>query len=343
MRVGVLINDFDSLVPSQTTALFAHSLGGKAITTKIGETVEAFVFGVGDLGVDEQGDIVAHVRRPSATVPDVAQQVLALRQTTPETLALHTLDVILIRTNPARDPRAWAHDGALQLMAQLRHRGVAVYNDPDGLRLAGTKLFSAALPAHVSPRTLISANRDELEQFVRSSTTSSVVKPARGTRGNDVFKLAPDAQNVRAILDVLLRQGFVIAQAFVPEAVDGDTRVVVLDGEIMEHNGKAAAIRRVPHASDFRSNIAAGGSAHAAEISPAMRQVTRDIAPTLRRLGLRLVGLDFIGPVVCEVNVFSTGGFADASRFAGHDFATDALVALLQPPVARESSAEPIL
>ena len=42
-----------------------------------------------------------------------------------------------------------------------------------------------------------------------------------------------------------------------------------------------------------------------------------------RSAGLRLVGLDFLGDKLCEVNVFSTGGLRDAEKFTGKPFAAD--------------------
>lgn len=323
MRVGILVNDFASIAPSQSTAVFAHRLHGMGH--------RGFVFGVTDLGIDSDGP-VANARTPSPTAADVTEQVRHLKAADATRLRLDSLDTILVRTNPARDARPWAHDGALQMMTQARARGVYVVNDPDGLRAAGSKLFAGALPPHVSPPTLVSADRAALEAFVCELPNGSVVKPALGTRGNDVFKLTPDTPNLRVILDVLLRQGFVVAQEFVPEARNGDTRVLVLDGHVLERGDAVAAVQRVPHGRDFRSNIHAGGTATPGKVTPAMRRVVRDIAPTLDALGLRLVGLDFIGDVVCEVNVYSTGGFADAELFTGVDFAAIALDALLQRP-----------
>ena len=48
--------------------------------------------------------------------------------------------------------------------------------------------------------------------------------------------------------------------------------------------------------------------------------MTAAIGPQLARHGLFLVGLDFIGDVVCEINVHSPGGFPDFERFSGKPF-----------------------
>ncbi len=340
MRAAVIVNEFETLVPSQATAMLIYALA---------EVVdEAYVLGVADLGVAGDGGLTASARRvpgpggrdPAQAGPiamdAVAVCIAELGQVAPCALPLADCDAILIRTNPARDGRSWAHDGALELLDQLHHRGVQVVNRPDGLRAAGSKLFLAALPAWTRPATLISADRAALEGFVRDAGGPTVVKPVRGTRGADVFKLTPDAVNVRVTLDVLLRQGFVMAQGFVPAAVDGDTRVIVLDGEILTIDGVAAAIRRVPSAKDFRSNLHTGGHAEPATLSDGMRAAVAAIGPLLCARGIRLAGLDFLGDLVCEVNVFATGGFRDAERFGQRPFIRHTVATLLAPaPPAR--------
>jgi glutathione synthase len=322
VRVGFLINDFDSLVPSQTTAMMMDA------ACTLGH--EPLVFGVAELGVDVSGHIVASARTWSGPSSSLSENVAAVHAATPARVAVDSLDAVLIRTNPARDPRQWAHDAALQLMARARDLGVTVRNDPDGLRDAGSKVLLATLPASIRPATLLSCDRAELVAFVRDAPGPTVLKPARGTRGADVFRLEPDSSNLAVVVDVLLRQGFVVAQEFVPEAVGGDTRVVVLDGAPLERDGHVCAIRRLPAGGDFRSNLHAGGTAAPAEVTPGMLEAIATLAPTLRSWGLRLVGLDFLGDKLCEINAFSTGGFRDAERFSGQPFTRLAVEALLE-------------
>lgn len=321
MKIGVLVNEFTTLVPRQSTAAIAHRAARLAH--------EVWAFGVADLSVAVNGRVEARARACNPTLPDVAQQVHHLCTAEPEDIGLQDLDLILIRTNPARDHRDWAHTAALQLLAQVRNRGTVVANDPDGLREAGSKLFLSQLPAWTKPRTIISANAARLERFVREAQGPTVLKPASGTRGEEVFKLRPESENLRAILGVLARKGLVVAQDFVPAAVEGDVRVIVLDGDVLEIDGRCAAIRRVPNKSDFRSNIHAGGRAEPGVVTTEMRAATQAIGEILVRKGIRLAGLDFLGGVICEANVFSTGGFVDAERFFDRPFLDHTIEALL--------------
>lgn len=323
MRIGLLINEFETLVPDQATAMIAHE------AVQLGHDVS--IFGVADVGVNELGIPVAIARR-GKNERSVAAVVEAARNAHGHAQLLAGFDRILIRTNPARDGRAWAHEAALQLASRVRAGGTPVINDPDGLRDAGTKLFLAELPEWTRPRTIVSASRVTLAEFVRASDGPTVLKPVKGTRGDDVFKVERDSTNLNVILDVLTRQGLVMAQAFVPEAVHGDTRVVVLDGEVLRVDGDPLAIHRIPGESEFRSNIHAGGRAAPGTVTPEMERVVEAVGPILMAKGIRLAGLDFLGALLCEVNVFSTGGFGDAERFFGRPFLRPALERLLENP-----------
>lgn len=324
MRIGFLINEFVTLKPTQTTAMMIHECA------RLGH--ETLVFGVGELGIRPDGYTVANARLANPSAESVQEQVAHVCSTHSTAVELDELDAILIRTNPARDERRWAHEGALQLLAGVRDRGTPVINDPDGLRNTGSKVFLCELPEWTRPRTAVSANSAALIHFVRDAPGPTVLKPATGTRGADVFKLRPDSENLNAIVDVLLRQGLVIAQDFVPEAIHGDTRVVVLDGDVLAINGNDLAIERIPAQSEFRSNIHLGGRAAPRTVTPGMRKVVSSVGPILMEHGIRLAGLDFLGDVLCEVNVYSTGGFRAAELFSGLAFVRYTLSILLGNP-----------
>jgi glutathione synthase len=53
-----------------------------------------------------------------------------------------------------------------------------------------------------------------------------------------------------------------------------------------------------------------------------MRRAVEMAKPRLLADGLFMVGLDFIGNKIIELNVFSPGGFRDAERFADFSFST---------------------
>lgn len=280
---------------------------------------EVLLAEIGDLETLPSGEIAALARPvlPRATVQETiaSAQYARLRR-----VALGSLDAVIMRTNPGRDQQAWRHDGGLIMLSHAQRRGVLVLNNPNTLLYARSKVYLSTLPAHTRPQTLVSRDVRSIRQFVREHG-KSVVKPTVGTHGRDVFVLESEsASNFSQVVEVVRREGFAMVQSFVPEAPEGDTRVLLVDGAPLVVDGRIAAVHRRPSAEDFRSNIHAGGRAEPADVTPAILQVVDDVGARLREDGLFLVGLDIIGDSIVEVNAFAPGGFEDASRFAGVDF-----------------------
>ncbi|NEQ28066.1 MAG: glutathione synthase, partial [Microcoleus sp. SIO2G3] len=103
----------------------------------------------------------------------------------------------------------------------------------------------------------------------------------------------------------------VMVQTYLPEAKDGDKRVILLDGEPI------GAVNRIPTGSEFRGNMAVGGRVAAAEVTDRDREICAYLAPTLKRDGLIFVGIDVIGGYLTEVNVTSPTGIREIDRLSG--------------------------
>lgn len=317
MRFLFLMNRVEELKASQATALLMFNAAMR------GHEVDAF--GVADCGIAADGSAVAQVARltPDALDPDLDPKatVAALREAERETVCLNDCDLMVIRTNPGRDTRAWAHTTALDIARLARDRGLRVLNDPDGLQIASNKLYLTRFPETCRPRTVISRDPETLRAFVLSEPAKAVLKPLSGTQGRDVFFIDTHRpRNLRQIIDVLTREGYAMAQEYLPEARKGDTRVIVMHGRPLSVGGKVAGVRRIPAKGELRSNVAAGGRAAPAQVTEEMWRIAELIGQQLVDDGIHLAGLDFIGTRVCEINVFSTGGLLDAGRFLDADF-----------------------
>ena len=315
MRFIFLVNDVAHIEAKQTTAML--------IAEASRQGYEVLVCGVTDLSCSHEGEPEAYARELSmhtdSSLETLVQEIAIAKGTR---VQLTDADVLMIRTNPARDQsRQWAHSLAMRLALWCKERGLLVINDPIGLTRASSKLYLLEIPASARPQTLISQQHQEIIPYIESLAGPAVLKPLEGTRGNDVFFVSSaQDKNLNQIIDVILRQSAVMVQEFIPEADKGDTRVVVFNGKILEVDGKTAAIQRVPGKGELRSNIHAGGNAKPGIITDAIKDVVDLIGPKLVQDGLLLVGLDFIGGKIIEINVFSTGGFRDAERFEGVPF-----------------------
>ncbi|MEA5464658.1 hypothetical protein [Leptothoe sp. PORK10 BA2] len=314
MQITVLVNNAQDIQPTQTTAML--------IGAAVAQGHRVGIVDVGGLACRADGQPWGQVRRLTHQTGNLADLMRAIVETPPVAMPLLDTDLLLMRTNPARDcDRTPAHHFALAIARRCQDSGVAVVNQPNGLMRAATKLYLLELPEFTRPKTLVSQNRLEILEFIHNLRGPAVLKPLQGTRGSDVFVVSSaEDNNLNQIIDVILRQGLVMVQRCIPGAAAGDTRVVVFNGKILQLHGHAAAIRRVPAPGDFRSNLHAGGHAQPAMITDAMNNVVTAIGPKLVQDGLALVGLDFIGDQLIEINVFSTGGLRHAEQFTGQSF-----------------------
>lgn len=219
-------------------------------------------------------------------------------------------DVVFIRKDPPFDTRFLA---LTFLLTPLENK-VRFVNSPSGLRNISEKL-SAFLFADYTPETLVSFDADHLLSFARRFD-KVVLKPAFLASGKGILLSSAGDENFVKYVDLIMKrvpEGPVIVQAFLPEVVDGDTRVMVLDGRPI------AALGRKPAAGDFRANIAAGGTEFAAEISKRQRHISGQVGDFLKTNGIVFAGLDFIGDKLIEINVTSPTLIQELRRVSGFD------------------------
>jgi len=209
-----------------------------------------------------------------------------------------------------------------------------VVNDPDGLLKAMNKMYFQHFPEEVRPRTLISRNREDIKAFVAEMGGNAVIKPLQGSGGAGVFMAkVDDRSNINQMIDTLIREGYLIAQEYLPAAAEGDTRLFMMNGKPLRYKGKYAAFRRLRLGDDLRSNIHAGGKKARAEITESHLRLAEIVRPKLVQDGMFLVGLDIVGDKLMEINVFSPGGLGSAQQFERVNF-NEAVIEALERKVA---------
>jgi len=223
-------------------------------------------------------------------------------------LPLLDVEAVFIRKDPPFD-QAYLY---ATLMLEPSRGGPLLINDPRGLRDANEKLYALNFPEW-TPKTMVSADREMIHEFVREVGGTAVIKPLDGAGGWGVMMLRKDDRNGRAIVDMLTGEGqrLAMVQEFLPAVTAGDKRIILLDGEPL------GAILRVPRGDEIRSNIHVGGSVVPTELTAREKDLVRSIAPRLKADGLVFVGLDVIGERLTEVNVTSPTGIQELSRFTG--------------------------
>ena len=222
------------------------------------------------------------------------------------------VDVVLMRQDPPFD---LGYITATHLLERIQSETLVV-NDPAGVRDAPEKVWVLDFAQYMPPTMVtrsIGAARKFLEQH-----GEAVLKPLHGNAGKAVFKIGRDGANLAALMELFnatYREPHVL-QLFLPEVADGDKRIILVDGEV------AGAINRRPAKGDIRSNLAAGGTAEAAELTETEREICAALAPELKRRGLLFVGIDVIGGKwLTEINVTSPTGIVSVDKFNGTDTA----------------------
>jgi glutathione synthase len=107
-----------------------------------------------------------------------------------------------------------------------------------------------------------------------------------------------------------------MVQKFLPEIADGDKRVLLIGGEVVPFS-----LARIPQAGEVRGNLASGGKGVAQPLTQQELNIAQALGPQLASRGLHLVGLDFIGGFLTEINVTSPTCFVEITEQTGHDVA----------------------
>ena len=247
-----------------------------------------------------------------------------------ERIDVTAIDVLMLRNDPSIDlDRPWAMETGILFGREAARRGVIVLNDPDSLGRAVNKLYFQSFPVETRAETLITKHAADIKAFAKQHRGNIILKPLQGSGGSGVFKVDADtSSNLNQMIEAIGRDGYIIAQAYVPAAKKGDIRLFLMNGEPLQVDGKYAALRRVAAKDDIRSNIHAGAKAEAVEIGAAELEVAEIIRPKLVADGMFLVGVDIVGDKVLEVNVFSPGNLESCSKLAGVDFSVPVLEAI---------------
>jgi len=222
------------------------------------------------------------------------------------------VDTVLMRQDPPFD---LGYITATHLLERIQGETVVV-NDPAAVRNAPEKVWVLDF-ARFMPPTMLTRSLGAARKFLERHG-EIVIKPLHGNAGKAVFKIGRDGSNLPPLMELFnatYREPHVL-QTFLPEVAEGDKRIVLVDGEI------AGAINRRPGSGEIRSNLAAGGTAEATELTVTEREICDALGPELKRRGLLFVGIDVIGGRwLTEINVTSPTGIVAIDKFNGSDTA----------------------
>lgn len=213
----------------------------------------------------------------------------------------HDIDIVLVRQDPPFDMAYITTTHILDHVAQ----DTLVLNNPSGIRNSPEKLLVTHF-RQFAPPTLITSDQGAVRDFYKRHG-NIILKPLYGNGGAQIYHIEAKSKNFNTVLEMFgeFYREPIIAQKYIPDARNGDKRIILIDGK------PAGAVLRVPADDDARANFHAGGSAQKTTLTDRELEICDVIGSELKRLGLVFVGIDVIGDYLTEINVTSPTGLQE--------------------------------
>lgn len=226
----------------------------------------------------------------------------------------------LMRKDPPVDA---GYHTALQLLALAELEGARVWNRPVAVATHNEKLAILRFPDLIPP-TRVTRDAHDIADFL-DLHGDIIVKPLDGMGGAGIFRVRAGDHNLGVITETATHHGHrhVMLQRFLPEIADGDTRVLVIDGEAFPFG-----LARIPRLGETRGNLAAGGRGEVRPLTSVQQDIASKVGAYCRENGLILVGLDVIGDRMTEFNVTSPTCMVEIFRDTGIDPAARLVAAI---------------
>ncbi len=258
-------------------------------------------------------DGLAQANSQLITVKDQPKNWFSLSEK--QRTSLHDFDVILMRKDPPFDMEYIMDTYVLEHAAS---NSTHVINSPQALRDANEKFFTESFP-DCTPDNIISRNIDILKSYIKEMG-EVIVKPMDGMGGNSIFKTSAKDKNLTVILETVTQNGTktTMIQKYIPDITQGDKRILLINGQAVPF-----ALARIPSNSDFRGNLAKGGTGKGVPLSKNDWRIAEIVGPKLKEMGIVFAGIDVIGDYLTEVNVTSPTCIRELDKTFNLDIAGD--------------------
>ena len=221
-------------------------------------------------------------------------------------LCLDDLHVLFMRKDPPFDLNYYT----ATLILSMVHRKTLVINDPRSLRDNNEKISTLQFPELV-PETVVTRRISRLQQFLKDQGGEIIVKPLFRSYGRDILHVQQDHINCNTLLEISTGEEsrFVIAQRYLHDAVHGDKRIILLNGEPI-----GAVLWLPPEGTGDKPPIRTPWRETKTDLTERDREICETIAPYLRDNGLFFAGIDIIGSYLTEINITSPTCLPEINR-----------------------------
>ncbi len=227
------------------------------------------------------------------------------------TMHLNDFSMIFMRKDPPVDE---AYLNALKVLNLCDASKVTLVNPADKLQTLNEKLFAFEFP-HLTPASCYTSNKHEALDFAKNYT-QVILKPIDGMGGKGIFISDKNDPNFSVIFETLSHnfKQSVLIQEFIPAIIDGDKRILIINGHIFDH-----ALARIPQKGQIRGNLAVGGTHKTIPLSKSDYAIAETVATRLRQEKIAICGIDVIGDKLTEINITSPTCFQELHQETGRN------------------------
>jgi len=236
-------------------------------------------------------------------------------------IPLAEFNCIWMRKDP---PVNEAYLYATHLLEVAERKGVKVINKPSSLRAWNEKL-GALRYSHLMAPTIVASKVKDLTNFANINN-EVVIKPLGGKGGQGVIRINKNSPGIKSIIELITSQEElpVMMQKFIPEVIDGDKRIIIVNGEAI------GSINRIPQGGDFRSNLAMGGKAEPTLLTEKEKSICSELSQHFKDEGLFFVGIDVINGMLSEINVTSPTGLREIENLSNKNVSVEVIEKLVE-------------
>ncbi len=184
-------------------------------------------------------------------------------------------------------------------------KNTIVINNPTSVRNCAEKILPFKFKEFMPP-TLISQKVDDINIFLNIHK-DIITKPLYGNGGEGILR-SKEGHLEGLDKDRQYFEMPIMAQKYIPEIIDGDRRIIFIDGEYV------GSVARIPPKGSIKANFHAGGLAKKTELVYRDKEIVEAIGKDLKELDLFFVGIDIIGNYLTEINVTSPTGIKQINK-----------------------------
>jgi len=222
-------------------------------------------------------------------------------------------DKIFIRKDP---PFNTNYLNLTYILDHIKSNDIKIFNNPSSIRSHNEKL-SILQFNDLIPHSLVTSSFSDIKAFI-SKHKKIILKPLDGMAGNGIFMVTNADKNLNVILETMIGDfnHSIMVQKFIPEISEGDTRIILINGEPLPYG-----LVRIPRSDEIRANLAKGGAGIIRKINKNDEIIINRIKPYLIEKNLNFVGVDVIGPYLTEINITSPTGLVEIQNQSNINYA----------------------